>query len=139
MKKNISKTTSRSNKQRLFEVTSEQYEADLQRGLTDEETLRPGKYLVRRGSFFANHPELKPVQRTPKARVTMLLDQDIVDAFKRAAADENALPYQSQINLALRKHLQEQSLSLSVSDLPTIQPLARAIAEELQALTPKRK
>lgn len=139
MKKNLSKTISRSNKKRVFEVTPEQYEADLQRGLTNEETLHPGKYLVRRGNFFANHPELKSPQRTPKTRVTMFLDQDIVDSFKRAAEAENALPYQTQINLALRQHLQEQSLSLSVSDLPTIQTLARAIAEELQALAPKRK
>lgn len=139
MKKNLSKTTSRSNKQRVLEVTPEQYEADIQRGLTDDETLRPGKYLVRRGRFFDNHPELKAIQRTPKARVTIHLDQDIVDSFKQAAATENALPYQTQINLALRKHLQEQSLSLSVSDLPTIQTLARAIAEELQALAPKPK
>ena len=139
MKKNLSKTTSPSNKERVLEVTPEQYEADIQRGLTDDETLRPGKYLVQRGRFFDNHPELKPVQRTPKARVTMFLDQDIVDSFKRAAEAEHALPYQTQINLALRQHLQEQSLSLSVSDLPTIQTLARAIAKELQALAPKRK
>ena len=123
----------------MLEVTPEQYEADIQRGLTDDETLRPGNYLVRRGRFFDNHPELKSVQRTLKARVTMFLDQDIVDSFKRAAEAENALPYQTQINLALRQHLQEQSLSLSVSDLPTIQTLARAIAQELQALAPKRK
>lgn len=139
MKKNLSKTTSRSNDQRVVEVTQEQYEADLQRGLTDDETLRPGKYLVRRGRFFDNHPELKAPQRTAKTRVTMFLDQDIVDAFKRAAEAENALPYQTQINLALRKYLQEQSLALSASDLPTIRTLARAIAEELQSLAPQKK
>lgn len=92
-----------------------------------------------RGGFLKRHPELLAAQRTPKIRVTMLLDQDIVDSFKRAAESDNALPYQTQINLVLRKHLQEQSLSLAVSDQPTIQALAKAIAQELQTLPPKRK
>lgn len=139
MKKNLSKIISRSNEQQVVEITQKHYEADLQRGLTEDETLRPGKYLVRRGRFFDNHPELKSPQRATKARVTMLLDQDIVDSFKRAAEAENALPYQTQINLVLRKYLQEQSLSLAVSDQPTIQALAKAIAQELQSLSPQQK
>ncbi len=122
-----------------YTVSAEQYLQQKQQGLTDDEILKPGTYKAVRGGFLKRHPEFLATQKTPKARVTMFLDQDIVDSFKRAAEAENALPYQTQINLALRKHLQEQSLSLSVSDLPTIQTLARAIAEELQALTPKRK
>ena len=58
---------------------------------------------------------------------------------RRAAAVENALPYQTQINLALRKYLEGQTLSLSLSDTATIQTLARAIAEEMQNAKPKRK
>ncbi len=120
-------------------VTEKQYLEKKRRGLTDDEVLKPGTYQAVRGGFLKRHPELKPLQRTQKVRVTIQLDQDIVDSFKRAAAAENALPYQTQINLALRQHLQEQSLSLSVSNLPTIQTLARAIAQELQALSPKQK
>ena len=78
-------------------------------------------------------------QRTSKTRVTMFLDQDVIEAFKQAAAVENALPYQTQINLALRRYLAGQTLSLSLSDTATIQTLARAIAQELQAAQPKRK
>lgn len=139
MKKNSSKTISRSNKPTTVIVTQEKYEADLRRGLTDDETLKPGKYLVRRGRFFDNHPELNAMQRTSKTRVTMFLDQDVIEAFKQAAAVENALPYQTQINLALRRYLAGQTLSLSLSDTATIQTLARAIAQELQAAQPKRK
>jgi uncharacterized protein (DUF4415 family) len=120
-------------------VTEKQYLEKKRQGLTDDEVLKPGVYQAVRGGFLKRHPELKPLQRTQKVRVTIQLDQDIVEAFKRAAETDNALPYQTQINLALRNHLQEQSLSLSASDLPTIQRLARAIAQELQALAPKRK
>lgn len=139
MKKNLSKTTSRSNKQRVLEVTPEQYETDIQRGLTDDETLRPGKYLVRRGRFFDNHPELKAIQRTPKARVTIQLDQDIVDAFKQAAATENALPYQTQINQALRQYLENQNAAVSLADSPSIKTLARAIAQEMSKINARQK
>ncbi len=144
MKRTFSKTskvngTSQPEDEITVIVTEKQYLEKKRRGLTDDEVLKPGTYQAVRGGFLKRHPELKLLQHPPKVPVTIHLDQDIVDSFKRAAEAENALPYQTQINLALRQHLQEQSLSLSVSDLPTIKTLARAIAEELQALAPKRK
>jgi uncharacterized protein (DUF4415 family) len=122
-----------------YTVTEEHYRQQKERGLDDDEILKPGTYKAVRGGFLQRHPELLAAQKISKVRVTMFLDQDIVEAFKRAAEAENALPYQTQINLALRQYLQEQSLSLSPSDLPAIQTLARAIAQELHALAPKRK
>lgn len=144
MKKALSKTSLSKNHatgQDEFTITisEERYRAQKQRGLTDEETMKPGTYRAVRGGFLKRHPELLATQRTPKIRVTMFLDQDVIEAFKRAAAVENALPYQTQINLALRKYLEGQTLSLSLSDTATIQTLARAIAEEMQNAKPKRK
>jgi len=38
-----------------------------------------------------------------KVRITISLDQDVVDYFKTVAEQPGALPYQTQINQALRK------------------------------------
>jgi uncharacterized protein (DUF4415 family) len=41
--------------------------------------------------------------RPVKVRITITLDQDLVEHFKTEAAKPGALPYQTQINQALRK------------------------------------
>lgn len=47
----------------VIEVSEENYAADLAAGLTDDETLRPGRYKMRRGGFLKRHPELKIEER----------------------------------------------------------------------------
>ncbi len=42
-----------------IEISEEDYRLDLEAGITDEETLKPGRYKMRRGGFLARHPELK--------------------------------------------------------------------------------
>jgi uncharacterized protein (DUF4415 family) len=42
--------------------------------------------------------------RTGKTRITIMLDDDVLDAFRRTA-DEQGIGYQTLINLALREHL----------------------------------
>ena len=86
-------------KERKFEITQEQYEQNLRDGADPEYAPLPGKYVGRRGSFLARHPEMKP----KKVRVNIHLDEDIVDYFKQRASEPNAAPYQRQINQALRK------------------------------------
>ena len=43
--------------------------------------------------------------RPTKVRVTITLDQDLVEHFKAEAAKPGALPYQTQINQTLRRAL----------------------------------
>lgn len=43
----------------ILEVTQKDYEEGLQRGWTDDDMLKPGRYKFRRGGFLARHPELK--------------------------------------------------------------------------------
>lgn len=40
-------------------VTQEDYKAGLERGWTDDDMLKPGRYKLKRGGFLARHPELK--------------------------------------------------------------------------------
>lgn len=42
--------------------------------------------------------------RAGKSRITIILDDDLLDAFRRRA-DERGIGYQTLINLALREHL----------------------------------
>ncbi len=44
--------------------------------------------------------------RPPKVRITIALDQDLVEHFKAEAGKPGGLPYQTQINQALRKALE---------------------------------
>lgn len=50
-------------------------------------------------------------ERPAKVRITIALDQDLVEHFKEQAAKPGGLPYQTQINQALRKTLELESSS----------------------------
>jgi len=45
-----------------------------------------------------------------KVRITITLDEDLVEHFKAEAAKPGALPYQTQINQALRKAVAGEEL-----------------------------
>lgn len=58
--------------------------------------------VIRRGV----HPvALASRGQPPKIRVSINLDGDVIEHFKALAAKPGALPYQTQINLALRRCL----------------------------------
>lgn len=42
-----------------IEVSEEDYQADLAAGIDEEDTLKPGRYKMKRGGFLARHSELK--------------------------------------------------------------------------------
>jgi hypothetical protein len=42
-----------------IEVSEEDYQADLAAGCDEDETMKPGLYVFKRGGFLARHPELK--------------------------------------------------------------------------------
>ncbi|MET0621619.1 MAG: hypothetical protein ABW250_01430 [Pyrinomonadaceae bacterium] len=44
-------------------VTEEDYQKGLERGWTDDDMLKPGRYKFRRASFLARYPELKDKMR----------------------------------------------------------------------------
>jgi uncharacterized protein (DUF4415 family) len=48
-------------------------------------------------------PGLKGQEAQAKVRVTIALDSDVVEYFKAEASKPGALPYQTQINQALRR------------------------------------
>jgi len=66
-----------------------------------------------------------------KVRVTIALDRDIVEHFKRAAAKRGALPYQTQINQALRRVIEEPPTEALKSALLKDKEFIRSLAREI--------
>jgi hypothetical protein len=42
-----------------IEISEENYQPDLAAGIDEEDTLKPDRYKMKRGGFFARHPEMK--------------------------------------------------------------------------------
>ena len=48
----------------IIEVSEEDYQRDLAAGIDEDETLKPGRYKMKRGGFLTRHPELKPTKKS---------------------------------------------------------------------------
>jgi uncharacterized protein (DUF4415 family) len=66
-----------------------------------------------------------------KVRVTIALDSDVVEYFKQAAAQRGALPYQTQINQALRQAIEEPTTEALKSELLKDKDFIRTLAREV--------
>jgi len=117
-----------------IEIAPEDYARDRELGLSDEETLKPGRHTLRRGGFRKRHPEFKGADTTPrnvKVRISILLDLDVLNFFKERAAQPNAAPYQTQINNELRAVMERRSPYASlVADDQFIEAIAERVAEK---------
>jgi uncharacterized protein (DUF4415 family) len=54
---------------------------------------------------FRGLPPKEDRARHTKVRITMFVDQDVLQFFKAQAANPGAAPYQTQINRALREYV----------------------------------
>jgi uncharacterized protein (DUF4415 family) len=72
----------------------------------------------------------KDLSRT-KVRVTISLDSDVIEHFKKAAARRGALPYQTQINRALREVIEQSSTEHLKSALLKDKNFIRLLAREI--------
>ena len=88
---------SQKDKAMVFIQTEEEYRKGLAKGWTDEDMLRPGTYKVRRS------PWAEKLKNSKKIKVSIYLDDDVVEHFRDRAERPNAAPYQTQINNELRK------------------------------------
>ncbi len=61
-----------------------------------------------------------------KVRITIRLDRDIIDWFRSKVEEQGGGNYQSMLNDALRKHIEQQQQPLE-------EVLRRVVREELQA------
>jgi hypothetical protein len=96
----------------ILEYTEQDYQEQLAMGVSPDEAIKPGKYKGRRGGFLERHPDFKAqvqqanlLKKHAKVRVSIMLDDDIVDFFKAQSQSPNAAKYQTQINSVLRRFI----------------------------------
>lgn len=73
-----------------------------------------------------------------KAEVTIMLDADIVEHFKRKAAAPDAAPYQTQINNALRRVMEDETGTGHEHPLVNNEAFIASVAERVRAYVSKR-
>ncbi len=83
-------------KELTYVVTEEEYQEGLAEGWTDDDMLKPGTYRVGRSRFRAKPGETNLINC--RIKVSLYIDGDIMEYFRRRAEQPNAAPYQTQIN-----------------------------------------
>ncbi len=127
MEKNIDKPG-----ERILEVTQEQYDEAMAKGWTEDDILSPGKHVFRRRTRPIN-------SREAKIKMTMFIDADVLQHFKKRAENPNAAPYQTQINQELRAAMErdlaeeENHLDAVAERLANNPNFISAISDKLKA------
>lgn len=85
-------------------VTEKDRQEGLEKGWNDDDMAKPGVYRVQRSRF--TH---KTQSGASKIKITIYLDEDILEHFKERAGQPDAAPYQTQINAALRQVVEGES------------------------------
>ena len=119
------------NQVRTLSVTRKDYDRERASGTPPEDALKPGKYHFRRATRFAKPEDLE--KRNAKLTVSIRLDSDIVEFFKKRAAAPHAAPYQTQINTELRK-VMEGRTSTAIHQLVRDETFIAAIAARVRQL-----
>jgi len=113
------------NKEMTITVTEEEYRKELEQGLTDDETLKPGKYKVRRSPWAEK-------LKGEKLKVSIYLDADILEYFRQRAKPPHAAPYQTQINNELRRVMENSQENGNLeNDILNNKKFLRALKEKL--------
>ncbi len=129
---------SKTDKELILEVTQEEYDEAMKKGWTDDDIQKPGKHRFRRTTRVAKAEDILP--SNIKVQITLRVDLDVLEHFKKRAEDLHAAPYQTQINAELRKIMEKDLSDEAVEINKNIETLAnnkkfiRAVAEQLKEL-----
>lgn len=89
-------------KEIIIDVTEKDYRRSRAKGIEEEALLKPGRHKFARRANPLVRAGLLPATPPKKTRISILLEEDIIEHFKKRAASPNTLPYQTQINNTLR-------------------------------------
>lgn len=120
--------TSKTGKLPDYVVTQEDYEADLASGLTEDEVMKPGTYKVRRS------PWAERLKNAKKVKVSIYLDNEVVEYFRERAEQPNAAPYQTQINNELRKVMEGGGAENVENDILNNKKFLKALKKKLETV-----
>jgi len=85
----------------VVDVSTTEYEADLDQGLKDDEVLQPGRHTFKRGGFLARHGIQAGQHAATQKRILLNLDSDVLTYFEKYSGEDNTL--QAKINQVLRE------------------------------------
>lgn len=127
----------RKTKEVIIDVTEEDYQQSRAKGIREEALLKPGRHRFVRGANPLVRAGLLPTTIPKKVRISILLDEDILEHFKQRAAAPNALPYQTQINHTLRAAMMDdRGVTIKVEDesaaLHTNPAFIKAVAKSVK-------
>jgi uncharacterized protein (DUF4415 family) len=145
----MKKTSNKKSKEVAINVTEEDHQRSKMKGIREEALLKPGLHKFVRGANPLIRAGLLPATSPKKVRISILLDEDIIEHFKKRASMQNALPYQTQINNELRAVLmRDRGVKIEVEDEDTalhknpilIDAVTKIVREQLaQKEKPQRK
>jgi len=124
----------------VIDVTEKDYQQSRDKGVKEDSLLKPGSHKFVRGASPLARAGLLPATPPKKVRISILLDEDILEHFKQRAAPSNALPYQTQINNELRAVMMaDRGVTLEVEDESTalhtdpafIKAVAKSVKQQL--------
>jgi uncharacterized protein (DUF4415 family) len=128
-------------KKAVLTVSQDDYHKQRAGGVDEEFILKPGQHVFRRVRQVATRDEVQ--LRNCKVRITMYLDGDVLEYFKRRASRPHAAPYQTQINETLREVMNRETVQSSravgVGELLDNPEFIDAVAERVQQRTSKRR
>ncbi len=121
---------SKTAKNQTYIVTEEEYRTELAEGLTEDEVMKPGTYKVRRS------PWAEKLKNTNKVKVSIYLDEVVVEYFRQRAESPDAAPYQTQINNELRKIMETDARGNGnlENDILNNEEFLRALKEKLATI-----
>jgi uncharacterized protein (DUF4415 family) len=129
---------SKTDKELILEVTQAEYDEAMKKGWTDDDIQKPGKHRFRRTTRVAEPEDVSP--SNIKVQITLRVDLDILEYFKKRASASHAAPYQTQINSELRKIMENDSagekpeIKKSIEELTANKEFIRAVAERLKEM-----
>jgi uncharacterized protein (DUF4415 family) len=121
-------------KETTYTVTEEEYKEGLEKGWTDDDMLKPGTYKVRRSRFIAKPGDT--ALSNCKVKISMHLDADIVEYFRKRADAPNTAPFETQINNELRRVMENDSREIASieNDILNNEEFLRALKEKLETV-----
>lgn len=125
---------SEKDKELTYTVTEKEYREELASGLTEDEVMKPGTYKVIPSRFRAK-PGATDLKNC-KVKVSMYVDADVLEYFKKRAEQPNAAPYQTQINNELRKIMENGSAETAKveKDILNDKKFLRALKKKLETV-----
>lgn len=122
----------KNSEERILEVTQEEYDEAMAKGWTDDDILKPGKHTFRRRTRKTNPADAK-------IKLTMFVDGDILQYFRKRAEKPESDEFQTLINQGLRE-IMELDLAVEKEKLDNVAEslinnpsFINAISEKLKA------